>query len=109
MRWRHFRRAATYYATALCLIAHSSEPDRRIDIWRRQRACWEQILDLSQVPGERVAIAYEDTALPAFFFPAAGTTGGTRPLVVVNNDSYQATRRRGRRGVPRRASAVITG
>ena len=43
------------------------------------------------MPGERVAIAYEGTALPAFFFPAADTTGGGRPLVVVNNGSYQAT------------------
>ncbi|MGO9499561.1 MAG: alpha/beta hydrolase family protein [Solirubrobacteraceae bacterium] len=87
----HFRRAATYYATALYLISHSSEPGRRLDIWRRQRACWEQILDLSPVPGERVAVAYEHTALPAFFFPAAGPAGGGRPLVVVNNGSFQAT------------------
>src|ERR1700733_13472215 len=87
----HFRRAATYYAPALYQIAHSSEPDRRLDIWRRQRACWEQILDLSPVPGEHVAIAYEDRTLPAFFFPATGATGKRRPLVVVNNGSYQAT------------------
>jgi hypothetical protein len=87
----HFRRAATYYAAALYLISHSSEPDRRLDIWRRQRACWEQILDLSPVPGERIAVAYEDTALPGFFFPAAGPGRGGRPLVVVNNGSYQAT------------------
>jgi hypothetical protein len=87
----HFRRAATYYATALYQISHSSEPDRRLDMWRRQRACWEQILDLSSVPGERVAIAYEDRSLPAFFFPATGTDHRRRPLVVVNNGSYQAT------------------
>ena len=87
----HFRRAATYYATALYQIAHSSEPDRRLDMWRRQRACWEQILDLSPVPGERVAIAYEDRTLPAFFFPAKGPADKRRPLVVVNNGSYQAT------------------
>lgn len=87
----HFRRAATYYATALYLISHSSEPDRRLPIWRRQRACWEQIVDLSPVPGHRVAVAYEDTALPAFFFPAGAAAEGLRPLVVVNNGSYQAT------------------
>src|ERR1700733_2275216 len=87
----HFRRAATYYSTALFQIAHSTEADRGLDIWRRQRACWEQILDLSPVPGERVAVAYEHTALPAFFFPAAGPAGGGRPLVVVNNGSFQAT------------------
>ncbi|MGO9886215.1 MAG: alpha/beta hydrolase family protein [Solirubrobacteraceae bacterium] len=87
----HFRRAATYYATALYRIAHSSEPDRRLNLWRRQRACWEQILELSQVPGERLAIAYENTTLPGFFFPAVGAAGKRRPLVVVNNGSYQAT------------------
>jgi len=87
----HFRRAATYYATALYLISHSSEPDRRLDIWRRQRDCWEQVLELSPVPGERISIAYEDTALPGFFFPAPGAAGEARPLVVVNNGSYQAT------------------
>jgi hypothetical protein len=87
----HLRRAATYYATALYLISHSSEPDRRLDIWRRQRACWEQTLELSPVPGERISIAYEDTALPGFFFPARRAAGEVRPLVVVNNGSYQAT------------------
>lgn len=87
----HFRRAATYYATALYLISHSTEPDRRLDIWRRQRACWEQILDLSPVPAERLAVPYEDTALPAFFFPAGRPGSRRRPLVVVNNGSYQAT------------------
>ena len=87
----HFRRAATYYATGLYQISHSSEADRRLEMWRRQRACWEQVIDLSPVPGERVAIAYEDRTLPAFFFPAIGATDKRRPLVVVNNGSYQAT------------------
>jgi hypothetical protein len=87
----HFRRAATYYSTALFQIAHSTEADRGLDIWRRQRACWEQILDLSPVPAERISIAYADAALPGFFFPAPGAAGETRPLVVVNNGSYQAT------------------
>lgn len=87
----HFRRAATYYATALYLISHSSEPRRRLDIWRRQRACWEQVLELSPAPGERISIAYEDTTLPGFFFPAPNAAGEVRPLVVVNNGSYQAT------------------
>jgi hypothetical protein len=87
----HFRRAATYYATALNQIGHSSEPDRRLDVWRRQRSCWEQTVELSPVPGERMAIAYEDTTLPGFFFPASGATGDARPLIVVNNGSYEPT------------------
>lgn len=87
----HFRRAATYYATALFLISRSSEADRRLAIWHRQRSCWEQALELTPGPGERISIAYEDTALPGFFFPAPGRAGETRPLVVVNNGSFQAT------------------
>ena len=67
----HFRRAATYYATALYRIAHSSEPDRRLNLWRRQRACWEQILELSQVPGERLGIDNQNAALPGFL-PCGG-------------------------------------
>lgn len=88
----HFRRAATYYATALCQVGYSSEPDRRLGIWRRQRACWERSVDLSRIPGERVAISYEHTSLPGYFFRAADAAPGEpRPLVVVNNGSDGAT------------------
>jgi hypothetical protein len=82
----HARRAATYFATALQAIDHSSEADTKLDLWRRQRACWDQIVDLSQ--GERIAISYEDTTLPGFFFRAPGAAPGEpRPVVVVNNGS----------------------
>jgi len=84
------RRAATYYATALYTIDQSSEHDRKLEIWRRQREVWERIVDLSD--GERIAIPYEDTTLPAFFFRAPGAAPGeARPLVVVNNGSDGAT------------------
>ena len=66
----HFRRAADEYAAALRLVAFSSEPERARDLWRRQRDCWERVVDL--VPGERVAIPYEGTTLPGFFFRAGG-------------------------------------
>ena len=80
------RRAATYFATALYAIDHSSESDTKLDLWRRQRACWDQIVDLSQ--GERIAIPYEDTTLPGFLFRAPDAAPGEpRPLVVVNNGS----------------------
>lgn len=88
----HYRRAATYYATALYRIAHSSEPERELDIWRRQRTCWERIVDLMPTPGERVWISYENTTLPAYFFRAPGSRPGERrPLVIVNNGSDGAT------------------
>ncbi len=81
-----YRRAATYYAVALQHVLHSSEPERQLEIWRRQRACWQRTVDLGPVPGQRLAIAYEDTTLPGFFFPAPDASPGERrPLVVINN------------------------
>ena len=88
----HFRRAADAYATALELVAFSSEPERASDLWRRQRDCWERVVDLAPVPGERLAIPYEGTTLPAFFFRAPGAAAGERrPLVVVNRGCDEPT------------------
>jgi hypothetical protein len=81
-----YRRAATYYALALRQVLHSSEPERQLDIWRRQRACWEHVVDLSPVAGERLAIPYADATLPGFFFRAPDARPGEpRPVVLVNN------------------------
>ena len=86
----HYRRAATYYATGLYRIAHGTEADRQREVWRRQRACWERIVDLSG--GERVEVSYESTTLPGFFFRAPGASADERrPLVIVNNGSDGAT------------------
>ena len=86
----HFRRAADEYAGALRFVAFSNEPERAGDLWRRQRDCWERIVEL--LPGERMAIRYEGTTLPAFFFRAPGTTAGEpRPLVVVNRGCDEPT------------------
>jgi len=49
----HYLRAATYYATALYRIAYSSEPERRQELWRRQRDCWDHAVDRFAIPGER--------------------------------------------------------
>ena len=81
----HYLRAATYYATALYRITHSSEPGRQLDIWRRQRSCWDHAVDLFPVPCERVTIPYEHTTLPGYFFRAPDAEPGERrPLVVIN-------------------------
>ena len=82
----HYRRAATYYAIALRRIAQSTEPERQLDIWRRQRACWERIVELSPQPGERLEIPYQDTTLPGYLFRAPDAAPGEpRPVVVINN------------------------
>ena len=63
-----------------------------LELWRRQRACWERIVDLQTVPGERISIPYEDTTLEGFFFRAPDAAPGERrPLVVMNNGSDGAT------------------
>jgi Prolyl oligopeptidase family len=87
-----YRRAATYYATAMYRSEHCSTPERRPAIWQQQRRCWERIVDLCRPAGERISIPYENTALAAYFFPAPGATSGERrPLVIINNGSDGAT------------------
>lgn len=89
-----YRRAATYFSTALYLFAHAAENEweRELQIWRRQRECWDRAVDLLPVPGERVAIPYEETTLPGYFFRAPDSAPGERrPLVVMNNGSDGAT------------------
>ena len=88
----HYLRGATYYGTALYRVAYSSDPDRQLQIWRRQRSCWDRAVDLFAVPGERLGIPYEDTTLPGYFFRAPDQEPGERrPLVVLNNGSDGAT------------------
>jgi hypothetical protein len=85
---RHLLRAATYYDAALELIEQSADADRGIDIWRRQRACWDRAANI--LGGQRIRIAYEDTTLPGYFFAAAHEP---RPLVIMHNGSVGATSR----------------
>jgi hypothetical protein len=68
----YYRRAATYYATALYRFSGATDhsPERELELWRRQRGCWERVVDLQTVPGERILIPYEDTTLMGFFFRA---------------------------------------
>jgi hypothetical protein len=90
----HYRRAATYYATALYRFAYAADdtPGRETQIWRRQRDCWDRVVDLQARPGERLRIRYQDTTLPGYFFPAPDAgPGERRPLVVLNNGSDGAT------------------
>jgi hypothetical protein len=78
--------AASYYAAALAVIDESDglvEEDR---LWERQRECWDRAA--GQLGGERLSIAYEDTALPGYFFSAGS---GTRPLVVIDHGGRAAT------------------
>jgi hypothetical protein len=89
-----YRRATTYYATALYCTAKAKDfgPKAELEVWRRHRECWEHIVDLSPVPGERISIPYEGTDLRGYFFRAPDAAPGERrPLVVMNNGSDGTT------------------
>lgn len=89
-----YRRAATYYATALHCAAQADSfgSDREFATWRRQRECWELIVDLSSPAGERIEIPYEETVLRGYFFRTGDAAPcQRRPLVIVNNGSDGAT------------------
>lgn len=86
----HYRRAATYYSTALYRFAGASDtsPARELELWRAHRECWEHVVDLMTVPGLRFEIPYEQTTLPGYFFRAPDAEPGEpRPLIVMNNGS----------------------
>ena len=75
-----YLRASSYFSTGLYLITHSNAPERQLDIWKRHRACWDKLVDLAPVPGERLQVPYEDTTLPGYFFapPAPPPASGGR-------------------------------
>ncbi len=89
-----YRRAATYYSTALYCTAKATDfsDERELATWRRHRDCWEHVVDLSPAPGERLEIPYEGTTLKGYFFRAPDAQPGERrPLVIMNNGSDSAT------------------
>jgi hypothetical protein len=71
-------RAANYFSTGLYVITRSSAPERQLDIWKRHRACWDKVVDLAAVPGERLQLRYEDTTLPGYLFRAPDADPGER-------------------------------
>ena len=88
----HHLRAGTYYAAALRHVALTDQSVNELDLWRRQRECWDRAVALFPVPGEHIAIPYERTSLPGYYFCAPGARPGEpRPLVVLNNGSDTVT------------------
>jgi hypothetical protein len=79
----HYLRAATYYATALPGVAPSSEPERWLALWRRQRTCWDRAVARFDPPARRLALPYEGTTLPGYFFPASDAAPGERRATVI--------------------------
>ena len=101
----HYLRAASHYATALELIERSSELDRHLDLWRRQRTCWDRAIALLPVPAERLRVPYGADTLPGYFFRAPDAAPGEpRPLVVIDHGGRADVPASWERGRSRRAS-----
>lgn len=80
--------AASYYGAALALIA-GADADDTVDeaaLWQRQRDCWDSAVAL--MGGERLAIPYELTSVPAYFFSGGSSR---RPLVIIDHGGRMTT------------------
>lgn len=80
-------RAANYYSEASDM---APEPDFTT-LWERHRDAWDSFVDLTTAIGdvvaERIAIPYETTTLPGYFFARAGGDGRPARTLVYNNGS----------------------
>ena len=78
---KEYFRASTYYRCALFCFAKPEDP-RMVEYSNLYKQCFAKYLELSDFQGEVVAIPYEDTALPGYFFRSP-VAGGKAPLLVV--------------------------
>ena len=82
-------RASNYYRAAEFYL-HGDPRDPRItDLSRSARACFEQALGLTPLAVERVAIPYQATALPGYFY-RAGQAEAAAPTLIVHT-GYDGT------------------
>lgn len=84
-----YLRAATYYDTATHMSDQTKDLSAFMPTWERHRDCWDQAVSLWPMPVERVAIPYEGTALPGYFF-RPDASDQPRPLLIFNCGSEGA-------------------
>lgn len=81
-----FLRAATYYGAAVNAVAGLAGSDELLPTFRQHRAAWESFVDSTSAPVTRVAIPYEGSTLPGFFF-SADAAGAKQPTLIMVNGS----------------------
>ncbi len=88
-----FLRAATYHGVAVNAVAALESDDALLPTFRKHRAAWDRWTELADVDVETIAIPYEGTTLPGWFFRAPGRAapgadrGPARPTLVGVNGS----------------------
>ncbi|WP_342679660.1 alpha/beta hydrolase family protein [Methanofollis sp. UBA420] len=75
-----YMRAFSYYRASEFFLHGDPADPRIVETWGKSRTCFRQALALLDVEHEVVAIPYEGTTLPGYFFPAGGEG---RPTVVL--------------------------
>lgn len=87
---RTYLRAANYLGVALNSIDGLDTTDPLLPTFRAHRAAWENFVDQTHWPVQRVDIPYQDTSMPGWLFrPDASTE--VRPTLVANNGSDGTT------------------
>lgn len=87
---RTYLRAANYLGVALNSIDGLDSTDPLLPTFRAHRAAWENFVDHTHWPVQRVEIPYQDTTMPGWLFQPDTSTKVRRTLVV-NNGSDGAT------------------
>jgi len=77
-----YYRAATYYRTAEFFLHGNATDPRIVETWGMSRETFRNALALDAVPYEIVAVPYENTTLPGYFY-AVDDSGRPRPLLIV--------------------------
>jgi len=77
-----YYRAATYYRTAEFFLHGNPTDPRIVETWEKSRDTFRDALSLDAIPYEIVAIPYENTTLPGYFYKI-DYSGKTRPLLIV--------------------------
>jgi dienelactone hydrolase len=82
-----YLRAATYYAAVLPSVDGIKDPEPVLTAaFSAHRRCFDAYVALLDVPGEKVEIPYEGSAMPGYFF-AVASDGGPRRTIILNNGS----------------------
>lgn len=84
-------RASAYYAVAVNAVSALEDDTPLRPTFRKHRTAWDRWVDLVDLDVERVAIGYEGTTLPGWFFRAPGSSGDPRPTLVAVNGSDGST------------------
>ena len=77
-----YYRTATYYRTAEFFLHGNPADPRIVETWGKSRDAFRDAIALDTVPYEIVAIPYENTTLPGYFYKV-DNSGKARPLLIV--------------------------